>query len=333
MRWSVITLLVLPLMLSTSLLAQQSVIKDNVDNLSAREWLDRIATAGQDLNYCGTFIYQSGDNFETSRITHKADVSGESERLEVLDGSPREVIRSNGQVSCILPDRKMMIVDHASKHRSFPAGVTSGLSRMGEYYDARLGEISRVAERDTRMLVLQPRDHLRYTHILWADLQSGLLLKAKIINEQGRTIEQFTFSQVTIGGDIPEDALLSPAIRDARWHVIKAYGKELAPDQGEWQVEGILPGYYLESLTERPLGGDHDEVLHYLFGDGLAVISVFIAPTDAHSIDSMKGLEGGATSFYRRKMDHYMITAIGEVPKQALQQLVDGIRRKETVPH
>src|SRR5574337_135751 len=76
-------------------------------------WLGRMAAAGQRLNYSGTFTYQSGNRSETSRIVHFRDGAGEFERLETLDGSPREVIRNNGEVRCVLPAQKTVIIDQA----------------------------------------------------------------------------------------------------------------------------------------------------------------------------------------------------------------------------
>lgn len=75
-------------------------------NTEVLAWLQRVAAAAQRLNYTGTFTYQSGRASETSRITHLVDASGEMEKLEVLDGSPREVVRYNDEVKCYLPEEK-----------------------------------------------------------------------------------------------------------------------------------------------------------------------------------------------------------------------------------
>lgn len=88
-------------------------------------WLGKISSAGQRLNYTGTFIYQSGGNVETSRIVHRVDATGEHERLEVLDGSPREVIRSNREVKCVLPDQRTIIIDRSGS--ACLPGATPGI--------------------------------------------------------------------------------------------------------------------------------------------------------------------------------------------------------------
>ena len=64
-------------------------------------WLGRISTAGQRLNYVGTFVYQSGSHVETSRIAHRVDANGEHERLEVRhDATPSCARRRRRTTAC-----------------------------------------------------------------------------------------------------------------------------------------------------------------------------------------------------------------------------------------
>src|SRR5690606_24930893 len=133
---------------------------------------------------------------ETSRITHIVDDSGQHERLEVLDGSPRQVIRSNDEVWCVFPEHKTVIADRSGAPRSFPARLPTALNRITANYRVSTGPVSRVAGFDAQLILLDPRDELRYGHMLWADVQSGLLLKARMVDEHGTAIEQFMFSDV-----------------------------------------------------------------------------------------------------------------------------------------
>ena len=126
----------------------------------ALAWLQKMAAAAQRLNYTGTFTYQSGGNSETSRITHLVDAAGEQEKLEVLDGSPREVVRSNDEVKCFLPDDKLVIVEKRGRYKTFPALLPASVSTLGEFYLIRLGDVSRVAGFDSQLILLEPKDAL-----------------------------------------------------------------------------------------------------------------------------------------------------------------------------
>jgi len=291
-------------------------------------WLGRIATAGQRLNYSGTFIYQSGRNFETSRITHLVDASGEHERLEVLDGSPREVIRNNREVRCVLPDQKVIIIDRSGGQRAFPARFPASFSAVAESYRISMGEVSRVAGLDTQLIILEPKDDLRHGHMLWAEVSSGLLLKARMVGEAGEIIEQFTFTDVNIGGDIDAEALKPSYVKQDDWRVIDAQGQAVSVGDSEWMLTSPLPGYTLKSIVRRPLGRDLGEILHLVYSDGLAAISVFIEPMLADHSDDVVGAQStGAIHIYKRMVDDFLITALGEVPLRAVQRLADGVER------
>lgn len=162
-------------------------------------WLGRISSAAHKLNYTGTFSYQSGKNVETSRIAHLVDGGAEFEKLEALDGSPREVVRNNEEVQCFLPDQKLVIVDQSAARRGFPARLPSSPSALAENYRIRKGEVVRIAGLESQQIILEPKDDMRFGHQFWADVNSGLLLRARLIGEKGESIEQFAFNEVQIG--------------------------------------------------------------------------------------------------------------------------------------
>ena len=288
-------------------------------------WLARISSAASELNYSGTFIYQSGPIAETSRITHVVDSTGEYERLEVLDGSPRQVIRNNNEVWCVFPERKTVIADRSGSQRSFPARLPTALSRVTENYEVRTGRVSRVAGVEAQMVVLEPRDDLRFGHMLWADLESGLLLKARMVDESGATIEQFMFSSVRIGDEVTADTSRPTFRKDAGWNVVSAHGSAVDAGNSGWSLSEPLPGYALETVMRRPLGPKQRDVLHMVYSDGLASISVFIEPVAHEGSGATGPVENGAINVYRREVSGHLLTALGEVPMQALQRLGDAL--------
>ncbi len=179
-------------------------LADPLQESEALAMLQKIADAARQLNYAGTFVYQHGDQVETSRIVHFADASGEYEKLETLDGPRREIIRNNDEVMCYYLDAKIMRSEKRVARRSFPALLPEQLSALTEYYQIRKGEPERIAGFDSQALVLEPRDGMRYGHKFWAEANSGLLLKARMVNERHNVVEQFSFTQLAIGsGDQP----------------------------------------------------------------------------------------------------------------------------------
>ena len=175
---------------------------DTLEQEEALEILERIASAARQLNYVGTFVYQHADRFETSRIVHYVDSTGEYEKLETLDGPRREVIRNNDEVLCYYPDAKVVRSEKRVARRTFPALLPERLHALTEFYRIRKGDPERIAGYDSQALILEPKDGLRYGHKLWADTDTGLLLKARMLNEGNLVVEQFTFTELRIGSGV-----------------------------------------------------------------------------------------------------------------------------------
>src|SRR5947209_15634298 len=94
---------------------------------SALQWLQRIYAATQKLSYTGTFVYQQGQQVETSRIIHIGEASGPRERLETLDGIPREIVRTGDDVVCYLPGSMTVKIDKQPGRRAFPEVLSEQL--------------------------------------------------------------------------------------------------------------------------------------------------------------------------------------------------------------
>jgi len=293
-------------------------------------WLQKMATAAQKLNYTGTFTYQSGGSSETSRITHLVDSSGEQERLEVLDGSPREVVRSNDEVKCFLPDDKIIIIEKRGQYKAFPALLPASVGNLGEYYQIRKGDVSRVAGLDSQLVILEPKDALRYGHHLWADVNTGLILKARTVNERNETIEQFVFNQLQINGVIHKETLKPGFDTEGQaWRIHNARAAQSLSAGSEWLFKAQLPGFKKSAGMKRQArreGGT--ETTHFVFTDGLASISVFIEPLLDQKAEKAT-YSAGAINVYKRVAGRHLLTVLGEVPMLTLMRLGDGMELRK----
>jgi len=288
--------------------------------------LQKMAQGTRQLTYSGTFVYRSGDRIDTSRIVHAVRDGIEVERIEALDGSPREVLRSGSEVKCFFPEEKLLIVENRSNRRGFPALLPAGLGSLPEYYAIRGGETVRIAGLQSRAVRLEPRDGMRFGHELWMDKASGLLLKARLLGERGETLESFAFTQVSIGGPLDRGAL-EPQFRNSQVRVQQVRTAELKRDDLGWNFRNTLPGFRKVSAMTRQTAPDRPEGLHVVFSDGLASISVFIEPGgldgEADSLTSM-----GPVNIYRRQIGDHRLVVMGEVPTLAVRHLGDGIEKR-----
>lgn len=292
-------------------------------------WLARISSAAHRLNYSGTFSYQSGKSVESSRITHLVDAGGEFEKLEALDGSPREVVRNNDEVQCFLPDQKLLIVDQSSARRSFPARLPPSPSALAENYRIRKGDVVRIAGLESQQIILEPRDDLRFGHDFWADVSSGLLLKARLLNDKGESVEQFAFNEVRIGAPIDRDRLKSRYERSKEWKVVNARGVDMKLEDIGWVFKNSLPGYRQVVSVARQPHSDRGEAYHVVFSDGLASISVFIEALPPKGSGQSGASSSGAFNIFRRVVAEHQVTVLGEVPPKALMRIAEGVEVKK----
>jgi sigma-E factor negative regulatory protein RseB len=291
-------------------------------------WLRKIYEATQDLSYSGTFVYQEGDQSETSRIVHVAGRGTALEKLEALDGARREIVRTRDTVRCYLPDIHTVKVDRHGveprEHgRGFPAMLPERLSSLAHNYTITLNGTARVAGYECREVVLRPNDQYRYGYRLWADQRTGMLLKARTFNEHGKTLEQFTFTQLKIGHVRRSEARLRRI--PPGWHVEDSTVEPVDLAASGWSVSPDLPGFEKVAEVKRKLR-DTQMVDQVVYSDGMAAVSVFIEPLPAGTAGTRPGLSStGATNLYTREVADHLVTVIGEAPAISVQRIGDSV--------
>jgi sigma-E factor negative regulatory protein RseB len=291
----------------------------------ARAWLDKIYQATQNLSYTGTFVYQHDGRSETSRVTRLASPQGDTERLELLDGEPREIVRSKDGVRCYLPQSRTLKVDrHATAGRRFPAMLPAQLTELLVHYRVRLGAMDRVAGRACQRVSLEPTDAYRYGYELCADQATGMLLRSITLTEEKQPLEQFTFTHLEVGEVRPE-AVAGPHATQA-WRVEEASVRPADLGAEGWRVDADIPGFHKIVEVVRVLR-DREPVGQLVYSDGLAAVSVFIEPAEGRRESVRRGAAsmGGINIFVREVEDH-IVTVVGEVPATSVRRIADHVR-------
>jgi len=285
--------------------------------------LRKMYEASQRLSYTGVFVYEQGDRTETSRMTRIAGTDGGVERLEVLGDSPREVIRSGGTVRCYYPDRQLVKVERQAVRAQFPALVPERFTELARHYHIVRGGNARIAGIECESVILVPHDGLRYGHKLWADARTGLLLRARTVNDKGETVEQYTFTQIQIG-KVPR-AAVRPRPVGAGWRVEEANATPASLAEVGWSVAPELPGFRKVAELRRALGEAHS-VGQVVYTDGLASLSVFIEPLSARPATPHGLSRVGAIHIVTREVADHLITVVGETPAASVQRLAESVR-------
>jgi len=296
----------------------------------ASDWLTRINEAARRLDYDGVFVYLRSGQLETLRIIHKVENGHRRERLVSLTGTPREVIRNDHMVLCYLPDQASVVAEHRKTGaHGFPAVLPERLAIMERYYRIRLDGHGRVAGRDARRVIIEPRDRLRYGYRLWADRQTGLLLRSDLLDPRGAMLEQVMFTHILIGRGV-SSADLKPQTRARgyRWHR-EPLASSKSPPPARWAVQPLPPGFHQVNRVFRRTPIRKAEVEQLVFSDGLATISLFVEAMPNRG--AIKGPSAmGAVHAYGRKIDGHQVTVVGEVPAETVRLFAGALQPIQT---
>ena len=306
---------------------------DAVTQQDGLTWLKKMASASHQLNYSGTFVYRHASQAETSRVVHYVNAAGgEFERLETLDGPAREVIRTNDQVVCYLPEIKTVIIEKRGKRR-FPAMLPDRLTGVSENYAVRMDGMDRVAGYDCQVVVLEPKDKLRYGHHFCAEAGSGLPLRSRTFNEKKEPLESFVFTELTIGGSFNRDKVRSRyAARSRDWKVDHSGFPtgEVSSDTG-WVLTQQPTGFKKLTELKRSIAGRAVMVSHIVYSDGLAAVSVFIEPLPKARIAQSLSHQGAVNIYIRPIADH-LVTVLGEAPAATVMQIANSLEFRGIAP-
>ena len=290
-------------------------------------WLTRAATAARQLNYVGTIVYQHGAFVGTSRLVHLYDLGEEYDKLVSLEGPAREVIRSHGEVRCFYPDVKVVRVEPRTFRNAFPSLSLQQQKALADFYDFRKAETVRVAGLDSQAWVFEPKDGLRYGHKFWTDVASGLILKARVVDENNGVLEQFVFSEVTIGAKI-DPQMVKPTWPPAPpgWKIRQSGRAEAETEETGWTVTRIPPGFVKIVDGYRRVQNAR-KVAHLVYSDGLVAVSVFVEPGRAAPPPNGFSAQSGL-NVYSRQVDDNLVTVLGQVPALTLRQIANSVARR-----
>jgi len=285
--------------------------------------LSDIQQAARKQDYAGVFIYQQGETVQSSRVVHLIDGTGERERLEILDGQPREYLRHNDDVRCVLPESKTVLVEPRRSDR-FPGLLLGNPAELSKHYDIHASDrLQRTADRQCRIITLLPRDALRYGYRLCADVSTNLLLKAQTLDSARKIVEQVAFTSLRLGSDV-NPTLLNSRWDTRDWKVIEASMTPVDLSRQGWRISPPA-GFTTVMQVARAMG--QATVSQLVLSDGLAAISVFIEPYDSqrHHHPPAGAARRGAINIYGTRIADFWLTALGEVPEATLEQLAGSI--------
>jgi sigma-E factor negative regulatory protein RseB len=292
--------------------------------------LQKAAVAARALSYKGIFVCQSAKQIKSVEITHLYDGQNEFARNVVLDGAPREVLNQSGNVVIYNPRNGKIVIEKRRAQNMFPAILPTDLNSIKASYSLRSGESERIAGRPAQLLMLEPKDGLRYSYRFWVDTEYGLLLKSVMLNNRNEVLESIGFNQLALMNTVELD-WFKPKIDHNKSYVMEQE-QELVADQGspiDWEIKALPAGYRKVDQMMRKVQGKSAPVTHVIFSDGLAFVSLFIEhaakPTKEKPAPKNVLTTTGNTSFYANVNNGHLVTVMGDVPEATVVQIANAV--------
>jgi len=170
-----------------------------------------------------------------------------------------------------------------------------------------------------------PKDAYRWGYVLCADKESGLPLKATMVNETGQPLMQYAFAEIHIGslprleGSRDTKPIQAPLSMQSAPEAMRPINLETV------SVSNLPPGFSRVSAVTRKLPNKRDAVEHWVFSDGLTHISLFLEPA-AHPVKSVRGQsKQGMINMVKMQVGTLQATVLGDAPWPAIEAIAMGL--------
>jgi len=188
------------------------------------------------------------------------------------------------------------------------------------------------------VILLEPRDLLRYAQRLWADQASGLMLRADVMGPVPAgggarpTLETTQFSEVSVGirpqPDIVMQDLRNPRLLEG-YKVARPQLQRTTLDAEGFEIRRKVPGFTLAGCVRRGLESSAESpVLQAVFTDGLTHVSLFVEPYKAVRHGAEMRAQMGAAGTLTQRRGNLWVTVVGDVPLATLKLFADAVERK-----
>ena len=299
---------------------------------SVAEWLVRLQQASRWPAYSGTFVVSSSSGaLSSARIWHASEGDTQIERVESLTGVPRQTYRRNESVVTFFPQARVVREENRESGGVFPSLLQTGESfDTASFYIARQLGNGRVAGFDADIVLLAPRDEMRFSYRIWSEKKTGLVVKTQTLDGNGRVLEQAAFSELTLDAPVQIDKLKRMMSDTQGYRVEKPHKTKTTAAAEGWHLKPPVAGFKAQNCYRHSPSAP-TRMVQCIFSDGLATVSLFLESfnRDRHVREARWAM--GATHTMTKHIvgsdGEWWVTAVGEVPAQTLQEFVDSLRR------
>ena len=300
------------------------------------DMLQRMSEADRNQSYRGTFILRKSDDLSTLLVRHGRDENGVWESLETLNGESRKVIRRNNKVITVYPEDKLLTIRQNTSQQSLHPRLPDNIDQLELFYSINRLDDDRIANHQTLVVDLIPKDELRYSYRYWVDKTTGMLLRCDLFDEDKTVVEQMMFTSLDYLTESPAQLFELKQYKQFQKQEVDEPESDIQNDVPvQWAVNILPQGFMLTQRTMRHSkkpavfnagkpNSSSPDLLHLVYSDGLASVSVFIEKKLGNEKRKKGASSMGAVNAFAHVVDDYFVTVVGEVPVKTVQSMAQS---------
>lgn len=308
------------------LLVCSCVAKASVDS-SAEALLFQMQRGYHHNNFELSLVHIRQSNIEPLRLTHGWYDNQEITHQLSLSGRPVEYLGKNKQVTFAESAQLSYTLEHSHLPGLWFSILNSSPDNLLKHYELIGAGKNRVAGQVAQLVRLTPKEGGKYSFILWLELQTGMLLRLDVNDEQGNIVEQYLGIDFRL---LAENALVFKNLASMKVPLAEQKKDiyQAEPDSHRWKLGWLPSGFASLSADKHKLIGSDELVDYFLLSDGLVDVSVYISRQSGKipSQEKEQFAMHGATSILNfTRNDGVTLTIVGELPVTSLRHIAETI--------
>ncbi len=296
--------------------------------IDVKDLFEKISQTRRELDFRGVMRYWRGNEVSSLAVAHRYVHGVEQERLIAREGKAREILRRDEVLLCYLPGGEMILRPEVPGI-SFLTGLRQGKEVSAAHYAVSQVGTERQAGYLADKLMVMAADSYRYSHLLWLERDSSLLIKSMTLDAAGNALERFEFDELELRPRFDEaefaglgrlDAPLPGGVEGSAASVSDPTAEPVVV----WSVAWLPPGFVPLAASGVSGEGFTGSVS---FADGVTGFSVFVEPLLAGAMPEGSSMTGATGAVTRHLRDVGLaVTVVGEVPLVSAVKVADNVR-------
>lgn len=306
-----------------------------------KQYFNKMVETVSSINYKGILVFNNvapgDDSISALEIVHSHQDQKES-RVSSIDGGPTSVYRKNDQIKELLGGKRQIEKIMNNPFENFCAKTLDD-QQLVQNYIFEFGPDSMVAGRGVKVVVLKPKYKQVFGYSFYIDKEHYMPLKMNYMSHDGANINSYMFVNIEY-----------PKHFNATDLKIKMDGKVVMPDQEEkladksliddkhvenkeekyassWKIEFLPQGFKIFDHQVKKFHKKNSSVEHFVFSDGIALISVYIEALPENQIFRGSSVKG-AMSAYGAVQNGHQIVVVGKIPIETLELVGNSVKQK-----